>query len=516
MGPYINRSLEPAFFDSGEVEADIDRLARKFGTRPRVIELPLGHRLRGKIAAWGDVALDPLDAGSARELATGQSPRAGILIDFINNLGQSAREGFPLYRLTGGAGFLYAASYNLDGRGTLRFLAINPSALGAPDSKPAASPPPPDTSWQDCQSQNIETRVAGSIKFIESQPRPSHDRVADALDQLCSAYNAKEQYELAKQDCNAAIKMSPSYSYAYNNLGVAYLGLKDYPNAVAAFGKAIDLKINFIWSHLDRARANEALGRGDDALNDYEYALVIDPSNGRAMDGVLRLAPENLQSAVDSRSCFEALQTEDFDTLSRHTEEGLDQAINGLNSYVSALRDRANKASIQSQNAKRDLATERATLVTGVREPQNTLNQFQKRLEKAREADEGSDAVSKRAEDSGKRLDHLSTATQKRSKTTKRTRRREINRLQKDLEATKDAEKRHRLSTDLAVAKSELNDAIAKYVKAFVIIEKNGAEAERLEKCSSETAQRAGQVKAKLDELRLARARRCTFQQFPI
>jgi hypothetical protein len=34
---YLNRQLEPAFFDPGEVRADIDRLSRAFGEQPHLI-----------------------------------------------------------------------------------------------------------------------------------------------------------------------------------------------------------------------------------------------------------------------------------------------------------------------------------------------------------------------------------------------------------------------------------------------------------------------------------------------
>lgn len=53
--------------------------------------------------------------------------------------------------------------------------------------------------------------------------------------------------------------------------------------------KAISLKTNFLWSRLARARAFEESGSNQDALKDYQYALLLDPTNQRARDGVARL-----------------------------------------------------------------------------------------------------------------------------------------------------------------------------------------------------------------------------------
>ena len=127
---YLNRELKPAFFNPGEINSDIDRLSRKFGGQPHLISMPRGKSsLSGIIASWGEAVLEPLDANAISELAAGRSPRKGILLDFVRNFQQSVHQALPVYRLTGGAGFVWAASFDASGRGTLRFFAIDPSAL---------------------------------------------------------------------------------------------------------------------------------------------------------------------------------------------------------------------------------------------------------------------------------------------------------------------------------------------------------------------------------------------------
>jgi hypothetical protein len=149
---YVNRFQEPAYWDEDEVKDDIDSYARKIGQQPRILNMPGRSGFpNGLIATWGNVVLDPVDAESQRILAKGQSPKIGVLIDFIGNYERSAKNDLPVYRLAGGPGFIWAASVNSNGRGTLRFLAINPSALSipvnpTPDKSAPAAPPKPTPS----------------------------------------------------------------------------------------------------------------------------------------------------------------------------------------------------------------------------------------------------------------------------------------------------------------------------------------------------------------------------------
>jgi len=128
---YVNRYQELAFFGASEVNEDIQRYSRKFGESPRITRMP--HRAglpNGILASWGKVELEPLDNDSIKALAKGRRPTTkGYFIDFIGNFARSAKEGLPVYRLNGGAGFVWVASYGRKGRGILRFLAVDASAI---------------------------------------------------------------------------------------------------------------------------------------------------------------------------------------------------------------------------------------------------------------------------------------------------------------------------------------------------------------------------------------------------
>jgi hypothetical protein len=143
---YANRTQQPAFFGRGETDSDIQNYTRKIGEAPRITKVPLrSGALDAVLATWGGAELEPLDDDSVKVLAEGKSPKKGFLIDFLGNFARSAQEGLPIYRIIGGPGFVWVASFDRKGRGTLRFAAVDASAFqpGLAATPPAAAPPSP-------------------------------------------------------------------------------------------------------------------------------------------------------------------------------------------------------------------------------------------------------------------------------------------------------------------------------------------------------------------------------------
>src|SRR6476620_7306337 len=137
---YVNRYVEPAFFKDRDVRAEIDRLSTKFGQRAREIWLPKKDGLpRAVIAVWGQINLEQLDSTAVANVASGGRER-GLSVSFLGDLQHSAKAQVPIYRLSGGAGFLWAATFNHRGRGVLRFLTVDASQT---EPKIAQNPQPP-------------------------------------------------------------------------------------------------------------------------------------------------------------------------------------------------------------------------------------------------------------------------------------------------------------------------------------------------------------------------------------
>jgi len=134
---YVNRYQEPVHWGANEIPEDIQRYSKKIGEQPHIVQLPTrAGAPRGTIATWGKVVLEPITGDALRALAEGKPPGEGIALDFIGDFARSARQGLPVYRIAGGAGFVWAGSYDERGRGTLRFSAVDASAYS-----PQALPP---------------------------------------------------------------------------------------------------------------------------------------------------------------------------------------------------------------------------------------------------------------------------------------------------------------------------------------------------------------------------------------
>jgi hypothetical protein len=165
---YVNQYREPAHWGANEIPEEIQRYSKQIGEQPHVVQLPTrAGTPRGTIATWGKVVLEPITGDELRALAEGRPLGEGIALDFIGDFARSARQGLPVYRIAGAAGFVWAASYDERGRGTLRFSAVDASAYSTetlpptppsvaavvPDEKataidpssPQASPPPETT-----------------------------------------------------------------------------------------------------------------------------------------------------------------------------------------------------------------------------------------------------------------------------------------------------------------------------------------------------------------------------------
>lgn len=181
---YLAKVVAPAFFAPNEFAKEIDRLSKIYRQQAKTWTTPQREGLpTGVIAAWGDVTLVPLDAGSIQALADGRSVKVGFIVDFLQDFQRSAREGLPIYVLSGGAGMIWNASADETGRGKLRISVIDASKLSAVISPQVAAPPP--------ISEPQETPTAPLLqKIVQAAPTPvasgdeSCSAVADAAERL--------------------------------------------------------------------------------------------------------------------------------------------------------------------------------------------------------------------------------------------------------------------------------------------------------------------------------------------
>jgi hypothetical protein len=148
----------------------------------------------GILASWGKVELEPLDKDSIEALTEGRRPTTkGYFIDFIGDFKRSAKEGLPIYRLSGGAGFVWIGSFDQKGRGTLRLTAVDASALA-----PTTTPKPPAETVENPKAQDAIANTDSQLLRTEAEKEPADKARIDAERAREDAEKARDEAVRAK------------------------------------------------------------------------------------------------------------------------------------------------------------------------------------------------------------------------------------------------------------------------------------------------------------------------------
>jgi hypothetical protein len=262
---YINRFLEPAWFSGNEASDDINGRSKKYGAPTRVVPMPRQSSVpNGMIVTWGNVVLEPLDPNNVSQLAIGRDVRAGFMIDHIGNFQRSAQLGLPIYRLTSGAGYVWAASWDQRGIGTLRFLTIDASAIdaqissgGAEAESGAAADPeqvrqtPPNLTQDTNEKARADALPAENRQLMEARRAAAEEserqRVADAESAKLTAQaldNARQAAEQARIEAQQAMQAAETanqnareQSWLYLTIAGGIIALLSIAVVILIFGR---------------------------------------------------------------------------------------------------------------------------------------------------------------------------------------------------------------------------------------------------------------------------------------
>ncbi len=230
---YVNRFQEPAFFGRSEADEAIRQYSTKIGEKAQIKRLPHQRGVpEGMLATWGKVVLEPLDSDSIKTLADGRSPKKGYLIDFVGNFARSAKEGLPIYRISGGAGFLWVASFDPIGRGILRFAAVDPSA-----SHPSSLP-------SDAGVTGLDVQPAGADRASTNPDVVARQEAAEAAERAkADAKVARNEADTAKRDAQVAKIEIERLSAETAKLNAALERLGTEKNAVEGKARAMEFVV---------------------------------------------------------------------------------------------------------------------------------------------------------------------------------------------------------------------------------------------------------------------------------
>ncbi|XP_011084169.1 outer envelope protein 64, chloroplastic isoform X1 [Sesamum indicum] len=142
----------------------------------------------------------------------------------------------------------------------------------------------------------LQTVYASLQEQVDTAGKPKSS--SKAVTQETSAEMAKEKGNQAFKDkqwqraigfYTEAIKLNSSNATYYSNRAAAYLEMRSFIQAEADCTQAIDLDKKNVKAYLRRGTAREMLGYCKEAMEDFRYALVLEPNNRRAAQSLDRL-----------------------------------------------------------------------------------------------------------------------------------------------------------------------------------------------------------------------------------
>jgi hypothetical protein len=200
---YVNRSQEPASFNATLAEDEIQRLSRTIGESARIQKMPHRSGLPdGLVAVWGEITLEQLDRESIKILAEGKGPKKGLLIDFLGDFVRSAKEGLPIYRIGGGPGLIFGASFGRKGGGTLRLAAVDTSGFRSPTLR-AEQPATPLTADK-AETETNQAELGQTVEELKTEILLGTTKIAELEKATATAEAARTKAAKASVDVESA------------------------------------------------------------------------------------------------------------------------------------------------------------------------------------------------------------------------------------------------------------------------------------------------------------------------
>jgi Tfp pilus assembly protein PilF len=187
-------------------------------------------------------------------------------------------------------------------------------AVAEPVNAAAVTADAPAPVWAGCD----EAPTVDGCSIIIRGGGESPQNMAVAYIRRAIAYHAAGQNQLAIDDDNQAIRLTPGSAIAFGNRGATYEGMGDTAQAIRDFDSAIALKPDFGRALSNRCFARAATNQGlDQALADCSQALKLMPDDVNALTnrGLAYLRLGQLDSALTDLNAALAIDPEKADPL---------------------------------------------------------------------------------------------------------------------------------------------------------------------------------------------------------
>jgi tetratricopeptide (TPR) repeat protein len=334
---YAMVNVAPVALSKKIVQREIEDLSKTIDAKPtKVMWIPEDSSdPTSVIAIWGPVTLEELGYDELSQVEAGEDPRAGILVDTVGDLPHSAKEYLPVYRLVGGPGYVYSASFGAGGKGHRHYVAVNAAELAVgqfqhslravlekdrsqgsndyrlwPDvaviTRNLARDTSPDTAnraldkiFDEYPSSKLRSHVwsivpLGTVQRFIARTYWRHD-----------SYGPKTQYPKIRSDAEDLLAREPNdpfIEFAYFVVGDIDGAMKANPNSVIAdilhYASGYSIIKSFMRESLDVAKTHVTPKTPAVTQDDLKYLLEDDPDDlengpGGQVNAALRFVNQN-------------------------------------------------------------------------------------------------------------------------------------------------------------------------------------------------------------------------------
>ena len=135
--------------------------------------------------------------------------------------------------------------------------------------------------------QNAIDKLEQAVKFLKNPMK--------ALWNLYEAYRSSELFSKALSTLERLISLEPDDASLHNHLGICYVKLGKYPDAIDAWKRSVSLGASSRLIFYNLGKTYELCGKADEAIEQYEQFLQLN-SNSSNWTELVDEVQERLES----------------------------------------------------------------------------------------------------------------------------------------------------------------------------------------------------------------------------
>jgi tetratricopeptide (TPR) repeat protein len=188
---YVMVNAAPVTLSMAIVQKEIQDLSRAIGASPATVTwfTQNAKAPTSLIVTWGDVKLEELKGGSLDAGRSGKDPDLGMIVYPLGDPALSYQYyDLPMYRIGGGPGYVYSASFDAAGQGHRQYVAIDALQLAIRHFRMSLQP----VLRKDQSLARDDYQLWPDVAFItRNLARNTSPKIAnEQLDELCSEYHS--------------------------------------------------------------------------------------------------------------------------------------------------------------------------------------------------------------------------------------------------------------------------------------------------------------------------------------